>query len=186
MRALIAEDETHLAADLQRRLNRLWPQLDIVAVVHDGLAAQRALRDLVPDIAFLDIRMPGMSGLDAAQSAMPGCRVVFVTAHDEHAVAAFEQAAVDYLLKPVSDARLEKLHRTLAAGIAEQQNDDLLSPSCKICWAPPSNRNRCAGCAPRLVRMCDCLRWKMSVSFRPRTNTPTPRRATATFCCARR
>jgi DNA-binding LytR/AlgR family response regulator len=107
MRALIAEDETHLAADLQRRLNRLWPQLDIVAVVHDGLAAQRALRDLVPDIAFLDIRMPGMSGLDAAQSAMPGCRVVFVTAHDEHAVAAFEQAAVDYLLKPVSDARLE-------------------------------------------------------------------------------
>lgn len=126
MRALIAEDETHLAADLQRRLNRLWPQLDIVAVVHDGLAAQRALRDLVPDIAFLDIRMPGMSGLDAAQLAMPGCRVVFVTAHDEHAVAAFEQAAVDYLLKPVSDARLEKCIARLQQGLP-QQNDDLLS-----------------------------------------------------------
>jgi DNA-binding LytR/AlgR family response regulator len=108
MRALIAEDETHLAADLQRRLQLLWPQLIIVAVVHDGLAAQRALRELAPDIAFLDIRMPGLSGFDAAQSALPGCRVVFVTAYDEHAVAAFEQAAADYLLKPVSDARLKK------------------------------------------------------------------------------
>ncbi len=126
MRALIAEDETHLAADLQRRLNRLWPQLDIVAVVHDGLAAQRALLDLVPDIAFLDIRMPGLSGLDAAQSALPGCRVVFVTAHDEHAVAAFEQAAADYLLKPVSDARLEKCIARLQQGLP-QQTDGLLS-----------------------------------------------------------
>jgi len=123
MRALIAEDETHLAADLQRRLNRLWPQLDIVAVVHDGLAAQRALRDLVPDIAFLDIRMPGLSGLDAAQSALLGCRVVFVTAHDEHAVAAFEQAAADYLLKPVSDARLEKCIARLQQGLPQQTDD---------------------------------------------------------------
>jgi DNA-binding LytR/AlgR family response regulator len=108
MRALIAEDELHLADDLTRRLARLWPQLDIIGVVHDGLAASQALTDLTPDIAFLDIRMPGLSGLEAAKSAPPGCRVVFVTAHDEHAVAAFEQAAADYLLKPVSDARLEK------------------------------------------------------------------------------
>ena len=108
MRALIAEDETHLADDLVRRLTRLWPELDIVGVVQDGLAARQALIELAPDIAFLDIRMPGLSGLDAAKSAPPACRVVFVTAHDEHAVAAFEQAAADYLLKPVSDARLEK------------------------------------------------------------------------------
>lgn len=108
MRALIAEDETHLAADLVRRLARLWPQLDIVGVVHDGIAARQALRELAPDFAFLDIRMPGLSGLDAAQAAPFGCRVVFVTAYDEHAVDAFEQAAADYLLKPVSDARLEK------------------------------------------------------------------------------
>jgi DNA-binding LytR/AlgR family response regulator len=66
------------------------------------------LIELTPDIAFLDIRMPGLSGLDAAKSAPSACRVVFVTAHDEHAIAAFEQAAADYLLKPVSDARLEK------------------------------------------------------------------------------
>ncbi len=108
MRALIAEDEPHLADDLSRRLARLWPELEIAEVVHDGLAARQALIELAPDIAFLDIRMPGLSGLDAAKSAPPGCRVVFVTAYDEHAVAAFEQAAADYLLKPVSDARLEK------------------------------------------------------------------------------
>lgn len=108
MRALIAEDEPHLADDLTRRLTRLWPALEIVNVVHDGLAARQSLIELAPDIAFLDIRMPGLSGLEAAKSAPTGCRVVFVTAHDEHAVTAFEQAAADYLLKPVSDARLEK------------------------------------------------------------------------------
>ncbi len=108
MRALIAEDEPLLADDLARRLKRLWPELEIAAMVHDGPAARRALIDLAPDAAFLDICMPGLSGLEAATAAPPGCRVVFVTAHDEHAVAAFEQAAVDYLLKPVSDARLMK------------------------------------------------------------------------------
>jgi DNA-binding LytR/AlgR family response regulator len=106
MRVLIADDEQNLAADLQRRLMRLWPELEFVSVVHDGLAAQQALAELTPDIAFLDIRMPGMSGLDAARAAHENCRVVFVTAFDDHAVEAFEQAAVDYLLKPVSDERL--------------------------------------------------------------------------------
>lgn len=108
MRALIAEDEPHIADDLARRLQHLWPELEIVAIVHDGLAAQRALVDLEPDVAFLDIRMPGLSGLQAAGSASSGCRVVFVTAYDEHAVEAFELAAADYLLKPVSDERLER------------------------------------------------------------------------------
>ncbi len=106
MRAIIADDEQHLAADLQRRLKNLWPELHIVAVVFDGIAAEQALQELKPDIAFLDIRMPGQSGLDAARSAAAECRVVFVTAFDDHAVQAFEQAAVDYLLKPVSDERL--------------------------------------------------------------------------------
>lgn len=108
MRALIADDEKNLAADLQRRLARLWPEMEIVAVVHDGLAAQLALTSLAPDVAFLDIRMPGMSGLDVAHAAPKNCRVVFVTAFDDHAVQAFEQAAVDYLLKPVSDERLAR------------------------------------------------------------------------------
>jgi len=108
MKAIIAEDEKHLADDLHRRLQRLWPELDIVAVVHDGIAAMDSLTDIKPDFAFLDIRMPGKSGLEAAHAAPPGCRVVFVTAFDDHAVQAFEQAAADYLLKPVSDERLAR------------------------------------------------------------------------------
>lgn len=106
MKAIIADDEINLAQDLQRRLKKLWPELEIAAVLHDGFAAEQALNEIKPDIAFLDIRMPGQSGLDAARSA--NCRVVFVTAFDDHAVQAFEQAAVDYLLKPVSDERLAR------------------------------------------------------------------------------
>ncbi|MEW6561863.1 MAG: LytTR family DNA-binding domain-containing protein [Pseudomonadota bacterium] len=108
MRAIIADDERHLASDLHRRLSAIWPELEVTAIVHDGIAAAEALKVQQPDVAFLDIRMPGMSGLDAAQSASPSCRVVFVTAFDDHAVAAFEQAAADYLLKPVSDERLAR------------------------------------------------------------------------------
>ena len=108
MRAIIAEDEPNLAEDLRRRILKLWPELTIVAVLHDGVAAQQALQTLAPDIAFLDIQMPGITGLEAARSAQKNCRVVFVTAYDEHAVAAFDQAAVDYLLKPVSDERLTR------------------------------------------------------------------------------
>lgn len=108
MKAIIADDEQHLAQDLRRRLAQLWPELQIVAVLHDGMAAAQALQELKPEIAFLDIRMPGQSGLDAAREAAADCRVVFVTAFDDHAVQAFEQAAVDYLLKPVSDERLAR------------------------------------------------------------------------------
>lgn len=108
MRAIIADDEPNLANDLRKRIMRLWPELEIVAVLHDGVAAQQSLLSQKPDIAFLDIQMPGMNGLDVAQAAPPTCRVVFVTAYDEHAVKAFEQAAIDYLLKPVSDERLAR------------------------------------------------------------------------------
>ncbi|MDH2916477.1 MAG: LytTR family DNA-binding domain-containing protein [Gallionella sp.] len=116
MRAIIADDEPHLAEDLRRRLTLLWPELKIVAIVHDGIAAEKALTELKPDIAFLDIRMPGQSGLDAARSASMATRLVFVTAFDDHAVQAFEQAAVDYLLKPVSDERLERCVERLQQG----------------------------------------------------------------------
>jgi DNA-binding LytR/AlgR family response regulator len=116
MRAIIADDEQHLAEDLRRRLTALWPELKIIAVVHDGIAAEKALAELKPDIAFIDIRMPGQSGLDAARSVLNSTRLVFVTAFDDHAVQAFEQAAVDYLLKPVSDERLERCVERLQQG----------------------------------------------------------------------
>ena len=108
MKAIIADDEPILAEDLRRRIAKLWPELEIAAVLHDGVAAQQALATFNPDIAFLDIQMPGMTGLEVAQAAPPNCRVVFITAYDEHAVAAFEQAAVDYVLKPASDERLSR------------------------------------------------------------------------------
>lgn len=104
-RVLIADDEPLLAADLVTRLARLAPWLEIVATVHNGTAALEAIAGLRPDMAFLDIRMPGLTGLDVARQA-GGCAIVFVTAFDQYAVEAFEQAAVDYLLKPVSDERL--------------------------------------------------------------------------------
>lgn len=134
MRALIADDEPHLAADLQRRLLRLWPQLEIVAVLHDGPAAAHALATMQPELAFLDIRMPGHSGLEAAKSAPPGCRVVFVTAYDDHAVEAFEQAAVDYLLKPVSDERLA----ACVARLKQQVPADVLLARLQTLMAAPA------------------------------------------------
>ena len=129
MKAIIAEDEIHLADDLQRRVRRLWPELEIAAVVHDGIAATAALAEHAPDVAFLDIRMPGRSGLEVAHSAPSDCRVVFVTAYDEHAVQAFEQAAADYLLKPVSDERLMKCFARLRqqAARAPVESGDLLT-----------------------------------------------------------
>lgn len=106
-RALIADDEINLANDLQRRLNKLWPELEIVAVVHNGRDAIEQIELLEPDIAFLDIQMPGLSGLEVALGSLIP-HLVFVTAFDQYAVEAFERAAVDYLLKPASDERLQQ------------------------------------------------------------------------------
>ncbi len=103
--ALIADDEPLLASHLASRLQALWPTLQLVATVHNGLDAVAALAQHQPDFAFLDIRMPGLTGLQVAAAA-GRTRVVFVTAYDEYALAAFSAAAVDYLTKPVDDARL--------------------------------------------------------------------------------
>ncbi len=105
-RALIAEDEPLLRSELRSALASLWPELRIVGEVADGIAAHRALNDLHPDVLFLDVEMPGMNGLEVARSASRRCHVVFVTAYDRYAVSAFEQGAVDYILKPFSPARI--------------------------------------------------------------------------------
>jgi len=107
-RALIADDEPHLAAYLRERLAIAWPELEIVGIAGDGPEALRMIEDEDPDILFLDIKMPGLSGLDVARRAAEGIHVVFVTAFDKYAVEAFERAAVDFLLKPVSDERLAR------------------------------------------------------------------------------
>ncbi|MCW5633360.1 MAG: response regulator transcription factor [Rubrivivax sp.] len=105
-RALIADDEDLPRAELRRMLAVAWPALEIVAECEHGPAAVEAIAEHAPDVAFLDIRMPGSSGLDVARAAAGRCHVVFTTAYDSHAVAAFEAGAVDYLLKPVAAGRL--------------------------------------------------------------------------------
>jgi DNA-binding LytR/AlgR family response regulator len=112
-KALIAEDEPLLAASLQATLQRLWPDLVIIASVTHGAAAVQQSLALRPDVIFLDIRMPGLSGLEVAESLAedwlegPLPLIVFVTAYDQYALRAFEHAAVDYVLKPVEAERLE-------------------------------------------------------------------------------
>ena len=123
--ALIAEDEPLLAASLKAALARLWPQLQIVATVTHGAAALEQALALRPDVVFLDVRMPGLSGLEVAESLAedwpqgPLPLIVFVTAYDQYALRAFEHAAVDYVLKPVEPDRLAvtcgRLRSALAA-----------------------------------------------------------------------
>ncbi len=129
--ALIAEDEPLLAAHLQAELERLWPGLRILANVNHGAAAVHEALAQRPQVLFLDIRMPGMSGIEAAQAladdwpdgpgSPPFPLLVFVTAYDQYAVQAFDRAAVDYVLKPVQTARLaqtcERLRAVLAARV---------------------------------------------------------------------
>ena len=119
-RALIADDEPALRAELERLLADAWPDLVIVASVGDGAAAIEAIERLKADVAFLDIRMPPPSGLEVARIIGAETAVVFVTAYDAHAIEAFERAAVDYLLKPVTVPRIEetvtRLQRWMAGG----------------------------------------------------------------------
>ena len=104
-RALIAEDEVPQRRRLCELLGELWPELEVVAECGDGLAALEALTGQRPDVAFLDIRMPGLTGLEVARAA-DGTQVVFTTAYESHAMDAFDHAAVDYLLKPIRRERL--------------------------------------------------------------------------------
>ncbi len=104
--AVIAEDEPLLRAELKEALAELWPEVEIKAAAKNGIEAIRALEAYEPDVLFLDIQMPGMTGLDVARVASGRSHVVFVTAYDEYAVAAFDQGAVDYVMKPLSRSRL--------------------------------------------------------------------------------
>lgn len=112
-RALIADDEPHLAGYLREKLAAAWPELTIVGVAGNGPDALRLIEEHDPDVLFLDIRMPGLTGLEVARRVAEGVHVVFVTAYDQYAVEAFDRAAADYLLKPVTDERLAETVRRL-------------------------------------------------------------------------
>jgi DNA-binding LytR/AlgR family response regulator len=118
----MAEDEATLADELRELLGTLWPELQILAVASTGGEALEALAEHQPDFAFLDIRMPGLSGVEVARQLLASgtrTRVVFVTAYDAHAIEAFEARAVDYVLKPVSSARLAETIDRLKASSAQ-------------------------------------------------------------------
>jgi DNA-binding LytR/AlgR family response regulator len=134
IRAVLADDERLMRDQLRARLREVWPELELVAEARNGEEAVSAVREHAPDVVFLDIRMPGMSGIEAARHIVQLDRddeawppeIVFITAYDQYAVEAFDQGAVDYILKPVEKERLartvERLRRRLAnrGGPAEE------------------------------------------------------------------
>jgi DNA-binding LytR/AlgR family response regulator len=134
LKAVLAEDEPILRSELRDTLARIWPELVICAEAEDGIEALRALTEQAPDILFLDIQMPGMSGLEVAKQASGKCHVAFVTAYDKYAVAAFEQGAVDYVMKPFSPARLATTVTRLKerVGMAPANLDGLLKALAEV------------------------------------------------------
>ncbi|SEB08548.1 LytTR family DNA-binding domain-containing protein [Variovorax sp. YR216] len=116
--ALIAEDEPVLAAEIREELQHLWPGLVICATVHDGNEALREIERHRPQVLFLDVKMPGLTGIEVARAMGTRAHVVFITAFDQYAVQAFEEGAVDYLLKPLDPARLARALRRVQERLA--------------------------------------------------------------------
>ena len=165
-RALIAEDEPLMAERLRRLLAETWPDLDVVCVAQSGEEALEFLARESVDVLFLDIRMPGRSGLEVAALALPGPQVVFTTAYDEHAIAAFEAGAVDYLLKPVVAERLAtavaRVRQRLAAPQALAEGDverliAALAPAVKRTAEPLTWLRSSLGSTIRLIKVADVL-----------------------------
>lgn len=120
VKAIIADDEAPLREHLTSLLASLWPELQVVGTAENGAEAMALIRSLEPDVAFLDIKMPLLSGLQVAAGCGDACHVVFITAYDHYAVEAFERAAVDYLLKPLEAARLAETIVRLEKRIASE------------------------------------------------------------------
>ena len=129
--AVIAEDEQLLRNSLVEMLRDVWPELNIVAACEDGGTALEAIAEHQPNVAFLDIRMPGLSGLEVAAAmaeASPKTQIVFVTAYNQYAIDAFEKGAVDYLQKPISRERLQStVHRLQTRAATEQPDANALA-----------------------------------------------------------
>jgi DNA-binding LytR/AlgR family response regulator len=138
--AVIAEDEPLLADELADHLAALWPSLQIAARVGDGVAALHAVELHAPDIAFIDIQMPRLTGLDVARQIAGRCHVAFITAFDEHALGAFELGAIDYVMKPLEMARLVTTVQRLKARLSQPPVDMSLLPNLPDARAPTPAR----------------------------------------------
>lgn len=121
--AMIAEDESLLRKEIRRTLEGLWPELEIVAEAVDGIEAMQVIEQFSPDIAFLDIMLPGPDGLAVAQRIGGKSHVVFITAYDQHALTAFEHGVLDYVLKPISVARMKITVERLKERVSRPPSD---------------------------------------------------------------
>lgn len=121
--ALIAEDEPVLAAEIREELGRLWPEMVVCATVHDGHEALREIDRHQPQVLFLDVKMPGLTGIEVARVTGSRAHVVFITAFDQYAVQAFEEGAIDYLLKPLEPARLARAIRRVRDRLTQPPAD---------------------------------------------------------------
>jgi DNA-binding LytR/AlgR family response regulator len=168
--AVIAEDEPLLAEELAGLLRTLWPQLEIVAQVQDGVAALHAIEEHAPDLVFLDIQMPLLTGLEVAQRTAGACHVVFITSYDQHALQAFEAGAIDYVLKPPSAARLLTTLQRVKDRL-QQPPADLRPALAGIAAAAPPPRqhlqwiNASRGAAVRLITVEEILYFKSDQKF---------------------
>jgi len=159
--ALLAEDEAPQRRELRAMLAAAWPELEVIAECEDGLSALEAWASVAPDIAFLDIRMPGLNGLEVARQAASPAQIVFITAYDEFALKAFEAGAIDYLLKPIRADRLAETVTRLRARQAPPTIDldaliDMLSgqlaPKRSVSWITAS-----VGDTIRMISIDDVL-----------------------------
>jgi DNA-binding LytR/AlgR family response regulator len=148
-KAIIADDEKELRAYLRSLLSETWPDLNVCGEADNGKEALELIESKHPEIAFLDIRMPGLSGMDVARRIAASCHIVFVTAYDQYAVQAFEREAVDYLLKPVSK---ERLMQTI--GRLKERLEAASSPSLQLTEVVQQLLSRLPAQAGR-----DYLRW---------------------------
>jgi len=163
--AVLAEDEPLLADELTEMLQGLWPQLRIVARAQDGVAALTALEAHQPDVAFLDVHMPLLTGIEVARQVAGSCHVAFITSYDEHAVEAFEAGAMDYILKPPTRARLATTIQRLKARLQQPPADLRRALRDLVERAPSTPRylqwiNASRGAAVRLITVEEILYFK--------------------------
>lgn len=168
--AVIADDEPWLRADLREQLAACWPELGIAAEAANGLEAVQAVRMHAPDVVFLDVQMPRMTGIEAAAQLKGQVEIVFLTAYDQYAVAAFEQRAADYLLKPLEAERLADTvarlrsrlrERNQGAQVAQQLAEAVQAmreggaPAARLEWIKAA-----VGSTTRLIHVADVLAFK--------------------------
>lgn len=144
--AIIAEDEVILRKELKAALGNTWPELEITGEFGDGIAAAQAINEMKPDFAFLDVRMPGLSGIDVARLSVHKAHIIFLTAYNEYAVDAFDQGAVDYLLKPIDMARLaltvQRMREKLSSKASDMSGLEIGNRKGPLRWIQASHANQ--------------------------------------------